>query len=95
MLWQGWILPTVQKEWSVARRYVNSVISGKLCNTEALAPYVRMQFDVRPQEVLQHVNCHLTLPVCLRVKRCAESEIRPKYLEKLCPEPAREPWIPI
>ena len=95
MLWQCWILPTVQKEWSVACQYVDGVIGGKLCYTEALAPHVRVQFDVRPQEVLQHTNRHLTLSVCLRMKRCAESEIRSKYLEKLRPEPAGEPWIPI
>ena len=95
MLWQRWILPTVQKEWSLAHRYVDGVISGKLCYIEALAPHVRVQLDVRPQEVLQHTNRHFTLTVCLRVKRCAESEIRPKYLEKLHSERTGEPWIPI
>ena len=82
MLWQRWILPTIQKEWSVARRYVDGIISGKLCNTEVLAPHMWVQLDVWPQEVLQHTNRHLTLTVCLRVKRYAESEIRPKYLGK-------------
>ena len=95
MLWKRWILPTIQKEWSVARRYVDGIIGGKLCYTEALAPQVWVQFDVRPQEVLQHTNRQLTLTICLRVKRCARSEIRPKYLEKLRPELASEPWISI
>ena len=95
MLWQRRILPTVQKKWSVSRRYIDSVIGGKLCYTEVLAPRVQVQLDVRLQEVLQHVNRHFTLTVCLRVKRCAESEICSKYLEKLRPKPAGEPWIPI
>ena len=95
MLWQRWILPTVQEKRSVACRYIGSIVCGKFCNAEALAPYMRVQFDIRPQEVFQHTNCHLVLPVCLWVKRCAESEIRSKYLEKLCPEPTGEPWIPI
>ena len=52
-----------------------------------------VQLDVRSQEVFQHMNRHLTLIVYLRVKRCAEEEIRPEYLEELCQEPAGEPWI--
>ena len=69
MLQQSWILPTVQKKWRVARRYVDGIVSGKFCYTEAPAPHMWVQFDVRPQEVLQHANCHFTLTICLRMKR--------------------------
>ena len=95
MLWQRWILPTVQKERSVACRYINGVVCGKLRNAQALTPDMRVQFDIRSQEVFQHMDCHLTLPICLWVKCCAESEIRSEYLEELRPKPAGEPWIPI
>ena len=52
-----------------------------------------VQFDVWPQEVLQLMNRHLTVTICLRMKRCAKSEIHSEYLEELCPEPASEPWV--
>ena len=81
MLWQHWILPTIQKEWCVAHQYVDGIVGIKLCCVEALAPHVWVRFYVRPQEVFQHTNCYFTLTIFLRMKCYAEVEIHSEYLE--------------
>ena len=60
-----------------------------------VTPRMRMGFDIRTQEVFQHVNGDLTLTIRLSMERGVESQIRSKNLEKLFSESAGEPWIAI
>ena len=56
---------------------------------------MRMDFDIWPQEVLEHTYDNLTLIIHLQMERYAQSTIDSDNLEELLPETATEPWISI
>ena len=62
---------------------------------QVFTPGVRMDFDIWLQEVLKHTYRNLTLTICLRMERSAQSQICSENLEKLFPEMAGDLWIAI
>ena len=54
-----------------------------------------MDFDIWPQEVLEHTYSNFDLSICLQMECSAQSQIHSENLKNLFPESASEPWIVI